>query len=324
MDNNDKKQKSKSFIETIREIDAEDRKAALAEEALAAEEQAKKEEKSRREYEEKLRRERLELMKLKQGVISEEEIQTEKEPEKHYSLWDKISNFFYHNKAYVIVGVLFAALAAFLIHDYVTTERPDVQSMYIAADYDMSWYTSDLTELWSGYAEDHNGDGRVIAKMYYVPTGYADDSNASAYLAQSDRTKLLGEFQSGNTIIIIGDKDAYQSIGILENVFYDCRELFPDDPYAEELGYRLAGTDFKELIGRPDMDDSQLYVSFRKPMKTMGMSEEKMQVQFDHAVTFWRNFIAEHRVDGLELEPTADPEPLPDYYEDEYSSEESE
>lgn len=137
---------------------------------------------------------------------------------------------------------------------------------------------------------------------------------ASAYLAQSDRTKLIGEFQSGNMVMVIGDKESYQELDILDGVFADCRELFPDDPYAEEIGYRLAGTDFMELLGCDTVDDTDLYVSFRKPVKTMGMSEEKMQTNFDYAVDFWRNFLSEHRADGLELEAVPDPEPLPDEY----------
>lgn len=312
-----RKEKGKSFLDTVREIEAADRRAEIEEEARIAEERAKRQAEQRKSYEEKLKRERLELIKLKQGVISEEEIsKAPKEPERTYTAAEKISNFFYHNKWYVILGVFFAALAVFLINDYVTTERPDVQGMYIAPDYDMSYYSGELTSLWSEYAQDYNGDGEKIARLYYVPTGYAGDTAASAYFAQSDRTKLMGEFQSGSTVMIIGNKYSFMSIGVLEGVFYDCRELFPDDPYAEEIGYRLAGTDFMEMLGCDTVDDSQLYVAFRKPMKTMGMSEEKMQVNFDHAVAFWEEFLKEHRIDGLTLEPTEEPEPITEEYEE--------
>lgn len=309
-----KKQKPKSFMQTVREIDAEERRKELEEEARQNEERAKREEQRRKAYEEKLRKERLELIKLKQGVISEEDIPEEKVPEKKYSAWEKFTNFIYHNKAYLIVGALFIGLAAFLIQDLVTRERPDISAMYIASDYDMSYYSGQLTPLWSQYGEDVNGNGEKLVRLYYIPAGYEDNDRASAYLAQSDRTKLIGEFQSGNMVMVIGDKESYQELGILDGVFADCRELFPDDPYAEEIGYRLAGTDFMELLGCDTVDDTDLYVSFRKPMKTMGMSEEKMQTNFDYAVDFWRNFLSEHRVDGLELEAVPDPEPLPDEY----------
>lgn len=317
-----KGEKPKSFLQTVREIDAADRKAELVQEAKKAEERAAKEELQRRAYEEKLKQEKLELMKLKQGLISDEDIPKEEKVEKEYTFSEKVSNFFYHYKWHVIVGTLGAAFVAFLVHDYVTTERPDIQGLYIALDYDMAYSSDTIKEAVSEYCpEDYNGDGEKMVKIYYVPAGYSDDNAASMYLAQGDRTKLIGEFQSGNSVMIIGDKYSYGCIGVLENCFADCRELFPDDPYAEELGYRLAGTDFKELIGRPDMDDSQLYVSFRLPMKTMGMSEAEMQKNFDRTVAFWRNFLAEHRIDGVELEPTEDPELPPAYFDDVEESE---
>ena len=322
---NNEKEKKKSVIETMRELDAADRKAAIAEEAAEALERAKNDDRKRHAYEEKLRQEKLELMKLKAGMISEDDIPKEKEEKKEYTIWEKISNFFYHNKAYVIVGVLLTALAAFLIYDYASTVRPDIQALYIAPDFDMSYYTDTASGIMSAYGQDYNKDGKSVFKLYYVPTGYADDTSASMYLAQGDRTKLLGEFQSGNSIIIIGTKEAFQSLGALEGVFADCRSLFPGDPYAEELGYRLAGTDFKEMIDRPDMDDSELYVSFRTPIKTMGLNEDKMRENYNKAVLFWTNFLSEHRVDGLELPEVPDPEPLPDYdelyYEDDTAGE---
>ncbi len=292
----DKDKKEKSLLDTIKEVNEAERNAAVAEEERIEEERRKRDEQRRRSYEEKLRQERVELMKRKQGLITEEE-EKEPEPVREYTVWEKISNFFYHNKAYVILGTFFAALVIFLTYDYVTTDRPDVKTMFIATDYDMSYYCADLTDKWSMYAPDSNGDGEPMAKLYYVPATYDENDQATAYLAQSDRTKLFGEFQSGETIIVIGDRTAYEAIGVMDDVFADCRELFPDDPNAEELGYRLSGTDFKALIGYPEMDDSDLYVSFRKPVKTMGLSEEKMQKHFDDAVEFWKGFISEHRID---------------------------
>ena len=73
-----KKQKPKSFMQTVREIDAEERRKELEEEARQNEERAKREEQRRKAYEEKLRKERLELIKLKQGIISEEAVENAK------------------------------------------------------------------------------------------------------------------------------------------------------------------------------------------------------------------------------------------------------
>lgn len=314
-----KKPKQESLFEAARRKEAEARREAIAEEARAAEKIADEEAKARRSYEEKLKKERLELMKLKQGMISEDDIEKPKETVREYTIFEKIGNFFYHNKFGVIVGGLCAALIIFLVHDIVTTVRPDIQVIFMAEDFEMTYVADQLDPLWSVYGEDYNKDGKNLVKLYYIPANYHETDNATMMLAQSDRTKLFGEFQSGESIIVIGDKECYQAMGLLDGAFADMREIFPDDPYAEELGYRMAGTDIKALCGRPDMDDSQLYVSFRIPRKTMGMSEEKMQENYDHAMTFWKSFLADHRIDGLELEPTFDPEPLP---EEDYGYEE--
>ena len=66
-----------------------------------------------------------------------------------------------------------------------------------------------------------------------------------------------------------------------------------------------------DVLGAENVDDGEIYVYFRITGETMGMKKEKMQVNFDHAVEFWKNFLTEHRIDGLTLPPTEDPEPLP-------------
>ncbi|MGN0667243.1 MAG: hypothetical protein ACI4KF_12050 [Huintestinicola sp.] len=318
MEDNEKKNKPKSFLETVREVDAAERKAKLDEEARIAAERAKREQEQRKAYEDKLRREKLELIKLKQGVISEEDIPKEEKEEKHYTIWQKIGNFFYHNKLYLLIGTCIASIVIFLVYDAVSREKPDITSMYIATDVNMEYYLSEATEKWADCIEDHNGDGKNIARMYYVPVGYADESVASLYYAQGDRTKLIAEFQSGDTIMIVGDKQSFAELGVLEGVFADAREIFPDDPYAEELGYRLAGTDFKELIGYPEMDDSQIYVCFRKPKKLMSTSEEHMTENYDKAVAFFTKFLETHRVEGRTLPETDEPEITePDYLTEE-------
>ncbi|UKI15454.1 MAG: hypothetical protein L6V87_06695 [Ruminococcus sp.] len=102
-----KKQKPKSFMQTVREIDAEERRKELEEEARQNEERAKREEQRRKAYEEKLRKERLELIKLKQGIISEEDIPEEKVPEKKYSAWEKVHELYLSQQGISYCGSAF-------------------------------------------------------------------------------------------------------------------------------------------------------------------------------------------------------------------------
>ena len=257
-------------------------------------ERAHLDEVKRREYEEQLRREKTELIKLKQGMADEGVFEEEKE-EKVYTVKEKIANFFYHNKYYVIAGALVAAVFIFLGQDYLTTERPDISVMYIAEHFDLNYTAGNITDKWSGYTPDLNRDKRQLVKLYYAPAYYSDSSAAADYLYQADRTKIIGEFQSGDTIIIIGNMRAYEELGVEEGVFADARELFPGDENAEEIGYKVSGTRFKEMLGDESLDDSDLYFSFRKPQKLFGMSEEKMQKNFDDALAWFRSYLVENR-----------------------------
>ncbi|MBR4345948.1 MAG: hypothetical protein IKP75_03290 [Oscillospiraceae bacterium] len=288
----------KSLLDSIGDEKKEQLSEELHRESLESLEQARADEEKRRSYESKLRQQRLELMKLKQGIIDEEELPKEETPPpKEYTFREKAGNFFYHNKAYLIAGAVAAAFLIFLAADYMKAERPDVSALFIAQDDQMMYYANELTDGWSAYVPDYNKDRKHIAKLYYVPAEHGD-SPADQYLAQSDSTKLLGEFQSGNTIIIIGTKEVYEKLGLTEGVFADARELFPGDENASELGYAFGGTDLAALMGYEGMDTKDLIISFRKPQKTFGMSEEKMQENFDHAVEFFRAYLAEHRTEN--------------------------
>ena len=197
---------------------------------------AREDEAARRSYEQRLRRQKLELMKLKQGQIEEDEIEQEKEPEKReYTFREKVSNFFYHYKFHVIAISVTVLFVGFLTVDYLRTVRPDIQAMFIADDYGMTYRCENITECWSSYTPDLNHDRKNVARLYYIPTNYTDTDAASMYMAQADRTKLIGEFQSGETIIIIGNKQAYDMLGVTvvirhSNGLISCYSSLKDEP----------------------------------------------------------------------------------------------
>lgn len=284
------KPKEKSFLETVREIDERERLEEEAEEERKAEARKQRELERKKAYEEQLKREKIELMKLKAGVITDDDIPKEETVEKHYTIWQKIGNFIYHDKAYIIFGIAFAALAIFLIYNLVTTVRPDMTILYIDGDFYMQYQVEEMGKLFEPYCEDYNGDGKTVVDMYYVPADYDDDNNASMQLAQSDRAKLVAEFQSGEAIMIIGTLEDYEAMGITENVLQDMREIYPDDPNAEELGYKITGTDLKERLGYEGLRDN-LYISFRLPKKLVGTNYDKMNVNYERALKVFDDYL---------------------------------
>lgn len=285
-----KKKKGKSFMDVYREVNAKEHAEEMKREAELEAQRADRERRQRESYEAKLRQERLELLKLKQGVIAEEDIIYEKEPEKHYTLWQRISNFFYHNKMYIIFGTLMAALAAFLIYDYVSNVRPDAVIMIIASDGEFNFITEDISSLLEQYCRDNNGDGKISVRVSYLPVS-PDEDSASLYYRQADQTKLMAEFQGTEAIMIIGDYEACEVLDITEGVLADLSEYFPDDENVTELGYMLNGTSLAKDIGYEGLADN-LFIGFREPKKGGFLASEKdFQRNFDNAIELWTNYL---------------------------------
>lgn len=291
-----KEKKGRSFMEVYREVNERERAEELKRQSELEAARAERERKERDRYAEKLRQEKLELLKLKQGVISEEDIPTEVKAERHYTVWERVSNFFYHNKMYIIIGTAIFLILAFLVYDLATRVKPDVTVMIIARDDSFQFYTEKIELLLERYCEDYNGDGKVDVRVFYAPAVMGESRN-DLYLRQSDQTKLVAEFQSGDTVIIIADKEACEEIGATEGVFSDLSKDFPDDENVAELGYMLSGTSFAEDMEYPALSDD-LFAAFREPHGGIGFNEEKFRTNYEHAVELWTNYIT-----GNEINP---------------------
>lgn len=287
-----------SVLENMRRINEKQRQEELEAEAEREKERAEKERRERERYEKKLERDRIELMKLKQGIISDEDIPHEAEPVKEYTVWEKIGNFFYHNKMPLIVGAVLVLLAVFLIRDVVTNKRPDVAIMIMASDSELDFRTGDIEKLLEPYCEDFNGDGEVYVRVSYLPAVYSDD-NLDAYFNQSAQTKLMAEFQSGDSIIVIADAETSHAVGIdnvsengnpVDPILVDMRTIYPDDKNCTELGYMLSGTSFAEDIKYTAMSDS-LFIGFRLPREALGVNMEKFTANYNNALKLWDNYL---------------------------------
>lgn len=287
-----------SVLENMRRINEKQHREELEAEAEREKERAEKERLERERYEKKLERDRIELMKLKQGIISDEDIPHEAEPVKEYTAWEKIGNFFYHNKMPLIVGAVIVLLAVFLIRDVVTNKKPDISIMIMASDSELDFRTGDIEKLLEPYCEDFNGDGEVYVRVSYLPAVYSDD-NLDAYFNQSAQTKLMAEFQSGDSIIVIADADTCHTVGIdtvsengnpVDPILVDMRTIYPDDENCIELGYMLSGTDFAEDIKYTAMSDS-LFIGFRLPREALGVNMEKFTANYNNALKLWDNYL---------------------------------
>ena len=274
-----KKEKGKSLLETMREIDAKEaEKEAEAEErrqALLAE----REKKEKEEYAKKIQQDRIELMRLKQGIITESDtIYEEKEEKPKMSFWKKLGNFLYHSKWWLGITVFIVGVFVFLIVDYVTKVRPDMIVLLITDDTEMQNHRQQLEEYLEQFTDDENGDGKVHVDIYPIPV--SDNIDDMDYFT-GNSTKLSAEFQMGEAVMVITDAKANEYI-MADETLTDLSEKYTGHENIRGNGYYLRHTDFATKIDYPGNVDRDLSIGLRAPVKTSD-SKEKMQKTYDVA-----------------------------------------
>lgn len=276
-DNDEKVHVSKSVFKTAKEMQQQ-RLAEMEEQQRKLEQQTAERQKKKREaYERRLLEEKKELIRLKQGQVEESELIHEEAPEEiKLSPLKKISNFFYHNKWWLGIAVLFVCVGIFLIYDLVTRERPDVVVLVVANN-DSVGNSSDLSEYIEQFTGDFNDNGEILASVYYMP--YSD--NIQKNYANGTDTKLTAQFQTADGMIVIGG-DNITKILEPDEAFIDLEELFPGNPHIKGTAFYLKDTDFAEKIGlTDDAIGDDLFISFRKPQKLLAADKEDMQETYD-------------------------------------------
>lgn len=282
--------KQPSVLESLRRINEKERREELEAESRRAEMIAEKERAKREQYAQKLAQDKIELMKLKQGIISEDDIPKEEKVEKEYTAFEKIGNFFYHNKLYIVIVTFIVVLGAFLIYDMATQKQPDVSVMILAEDSEFYFRTTDIQKLFEPYCKDYNEDGVVFVRVSYLPAVVDNSDPSELYYAQADQTKLVAEFQSENSIIVIADEYTCEVVKINDGVLKDMREVYPDDENAVELGYMLKGTSFAEDIKYSAISE-ELFIGFRIPTEGLVVNEEKFTANYNNAIEMWNNYL---------------------------------
>ena len=303
-----KKKKGKSLIEVMREIDEKEaRQEAEAEERQQAI-RAEKEKQEKEAYARKIREDRIELMRLKQGLIEESEtIREEQEEKPKLSPWKRIFNFFYHNKWWLVITVFIVGIFTYLIVDMVARVRPDMIVMVLTDDADIQDHAYELEAYLEQFTDDENHDGKVKVDIYPIPVN--DDIGVNDYYT-GDSTKLMSQFHLGDSVLILTDAKANEFI-VAEETLQDLSEIYSDNSNVRENGYYLRHTDFAVKIGISGNVDRDLAFSLRTPIKTYD-SLEKMQENYDIAQKVLERIMAD-------LDNTEEPEDIPKTMEEELS-----
>ncbi|HBI84699.1 MAG TPA: hypothetical protein DDX71_00205 [Ruminococcus sp.] len=237
----------------------------------AAEEEANYQ--AREEYARELAEEKVDLIRLKQGVITDsDKIFRDEGPAIQYTIWQKIGNWFYHSKWWLGIASFIVLVAAFLIYDYVTREDPDLRMMLLSEHPTMYAESDQLCTWLEQYAEDWNGDGKISVGTVYIPVS-KDTMEMSGNYSAAYNSQLLVQFQSATCMLVLAD-DA--SIAYLqpEDMFVNLEQLYPDCPYVNGWRLNLTDTKFASLWGLTEPLKDGSCLALRIPQEAMNSQEE--------------------------------------------------
>lgn len=276
-DNDDIINVTKSVFQTAKEAHLKQLEEQELKQRELERQYAENEKKKREAYERKILEEKKELIRLKQGVIEESEtIQEVREETVKLSIWQKIKNFFYHNKWWLGIAVLFVFITVYLLHNLLSKPRPDLVVLVIGESSTIG-ESDELEDYFESFADDFNDNGEVLVSIFYIPYS---DNNFTNYSNGSD-TNLTNQLQSAEAVIVIGGKTLKELIPP-EEIFVDLSELYPDNPHIRNYGFYLKDTPFSERIGVDDEAVSdELFIAIRTPTKLLYSDKEDMQETYD-------------------------------------------
>ena len=259
------------------------RKARLAEEdkekeqELEEKERAKAERERERAREQQLAKERVELMKMKSGVIEHSDAISETpDTTRKAQGFEKVTNFFYHYKIPVIFAVAVIAAVTYMVYDAVTRKKPDL-TVIMVANNGLEFRTQELEDFFEKYVDDRNGDGEVYVQVISCPL----NPNSTDMSQTSNQAKALAQLQTADNLFMIVDSNTDPDF--LDVLYHDFGKDYPGNKYMTENGLSLNLKLFANEVKYESMP-YDVVLGMRAPIKTVQDSKEKMQENFDRDV----------------------------------------
>ncbi len=280
MDNFDNKNKLVPQDDADFERELYERQKKEAEEnARRVQEQEKRREIEKKNYEKTLADRRIELMKLKQGVIESSDIVKEEEKvEYKMSLGETISNIWYRSKWIIIFVAFLIFVFGYITYDAVVKTKPDLTVLVLSYDDALYYRSAEVEAFLEGYCDDLNGDGEVYVLVYNIATDYSDYNTATANQAQ-----LMSQLQSGENIMLISDCEN-------DFIMHDFRVDYPDNERFTERGLLLNCALTRQALKWEAMPEN-IYIGLREPAKLLSTDENIMQENFDTALVMYERIV---------------------------------
>lgn len=243
----------------------------------------------RKNYEKQLENEKVELVKLKTGVIDESDIIKEEvsEPIK-LSKKEWLKNFWWHNKIIIIVVILAAAVVSYITYDTLSRVKPDLK-IIMTVNNGLVNRTEEIENYFERFCTDLNGDGEVKVQVLSAPL--TDDTDDYVQIQQYQEV-YLANMQTGEVIFILTDDktdtDIY-SENESDNLLSDLSSEFKDNEFVNNKGLALKGDYIEDVFKYHTNYPQNIYLGMRKPTKTLKDSKEDMQKNYDEAFKIFKS-----------------------------------
>ncbi len=238
--------------------------------------------------EEKLRQEKLELLKMKQGIIEESDIIPQDVSKASYELhgFAKFKNFCYHNVWYIVPIALFAALAIFLTAQILMREKDDLKMIVVITDQrsELLRYIDVIEETLEKYCPDFDSNGNVHVSVQEIDLSMDD---AMVQYADIERQKMALAHEMCERTLVLADK------GFIDNYVPKCDygyELYTDftGVYPEDILYNRKGV----LSNKIDVDFSEQYIFCVRAIPEGSKANDKNVIeQRSRALTVLNNIV---------------------------------
>lgn len=210
------------------------------------------------------RQERIELLKMKQGLIEESELI----PDTGYTEipaargGKKVTNFIYRNKPFIIIGTVIVLIIVVGIYQFLTREKVDLYVLAVSKTEgsEITWRARDLERALEMYCPDFDGNGKVNVEVDYVDLDFEEVNNQ---IQGTEMQKYRSHLKIGRAQLFISE-DVFADF-VYKNEYTD--DFFvrrpndcPEDMLRNDVGVRMNLTDFAKAASWEDCPDNVVFM----------------------------------------------------------------
>ena len=260
----------------------------------------------RRDYEKQLDNEKIELVKLKSGVIDESDIIKEKAPEViKLSKKEWLKNFWWHNKIIIILIIFALAVVSYITYDSLSRVKPDIK-IIMTVNNGLVNRTEEVAAYFERFCPDINGDGEVNVQILSAPL---TDNTDDYVQIQKYQEIYLANMQTGEIIFILTDDktdtDIY-SENKSDNLLSDVSLDYTDNEFVTNKGLSLKGDYIEDVFKYHTNYPQDIYLGMRAPVKTLKDSKKDMQKNYDTAYKIFKAMAEDIKKNTKEVESSVE------------------